>query len=131
MVEQIILVVGLFFLIAGVGLYLHPNMFKKIMGDYMGSPALVYFHGALALIVGAFIILNHNIWEWDMQVVITIVGWVALIRGLWILLAQDNYLKTIKSFMGNQNHVKAEAVTAIIIGAVLLYSYRALLEGLI
>lgn len=131
MVEQILLIIGLFFLLTGIGLYLHPALFKKILGDYMGSPALVYFHGALALILGAFIVMNHNIWGWNMQAVITVVGWAALIRGVWILIAQDSYLKAVKSFTGKGSHLKAEAIIAIIIGAILLYSYRAVIEGII
>ncbi|GEM_PF-521599 len=131
MVEQVLLVIGLLLLVGGVGMYLHPAMFKKIIGDYTASSALVYFHGAIALIIGAFIILNHNIWEMSPQVVITILGWAALIRGLWILLNQESYIKMVKSFWAKGSHVKTEAIILIILGAILVYSYRALFEGLI
>lgn len=131
MLEQVLLIFGILMLVSGIGIYLHPAMFKKIIGDYESSPALVYMHGALALAIGAFIILNHNIWTMSWLVIITIIGWLAIIRGVWVLLSLQSYLKTIKSFWGKSGHIKTEAIVLIVFGAMLVYTYRALLEGLI
>ncbi|HMR55344.1 MAG TPA: hypothetical protein PKD34_02010 [Candidatus Doudnabacteria bacterium] len=65
------------------------------------------------------------------QVVITILGWAALLRGLWILINQESYIKMVKSFWSKGSHVKTEAIILIVLGAILVYSYRALFEGLI
>ncbi len=44
------------------------------------------FSGAMALIVGLLVVLNHNIWTTDWVGLVTLLGWIALIKGVLMVL---------------------------------------------
>ena len=41
----------------------------------------------LALILGLFIINIYNVWSWNVYLIITITGWIALVKALFYFLA--------------------------------------------
>lgn len=44
---------------------------------------VVYLNGAILCVAGLAIVRTHNVWTWHWSVIITLVGWIALIGGLW------------------------------------------------
>lgn len=48
---------------------------------------LMFFCGFIALIAGLAIVLNHNVWSGGAApVIVTIIGWLAIVKGVLILL---------------------------------------------
>ena len=45
------------------------------------SPALMFLSGVITLPAGLAIVLTHNVWTADWRVLITILGWLAVIGG--------------------------------------------------
>lgn len=52
------------------------------MRDLYDNAALTYLTGFIAVTFGLLIIGYHNLWVADWRVLITIIGWLALIKGL-------------------------------------------------
>lgn len=50
---------------------------------------VVYLNGAILFVAGLAIVRAHNLWAWRWPVVITLIGWIALIFGLWRMAAPD------------------------------------------
>ena len=46
------------------------------------DPALVLLSGVLSFVAGLAIVRVHNIWTLDWPVLVTILGWLAIITGL-------------------------------------------------
>ena len=46
------------------------------------DPALILLSGILLLVAGIAMVRAHNIWSGGWQVLVTILGWVALLGGL-------------------------------------------------
>ena len=40
----------------------------------------------MALLAGFLIVNFHNVWVWDWTVIITVLGWLALLKGILLLL---------------------------------------------
>ena len=55
--------------------------YKRMYEDIMKSPGLLVFMGLFAIIVGFLLIEYHNIWVKDWPVLITIIGWLSIIKG--------------------------------------------------
>jgi hypothetical protein len=55
--------------------------YRALAEEVMTSRALLYVFGALALTGGLAIVLTHNVWIWDWPVIITIIGWLMMVRG--------------------------------------------------
>jgi uncharacterized membrane protein len=65
-----------------LGLWLSPDTFNGVMKDFMGNLAIIWLIGMLALVAGIAIINVHNLWVGDWRVLITILGWLLIIRGV-------------------------------------------------
>ena len=74
----------IFFLI----LSFNPTRIRQIFED-LKDQKFVILAAFLAIIVGLLNILFHNKWEADWTIIITLMGWVALIEGL-VLFALPN-----------------------------------------
>lgn len=78
-------VVSLLYLAAGIGALSGKITFAKIVDDFEKSPALTFMTGLFTLVVGMLLVQYHNIWVKDWPVLITIIGWAALIKGLMFI----------------------------------------------
>ena len=82
--------IGPIFVIVGIGLLLNGDRYRAVVDEVMSSHTLLYVFGAIALTGGLAIVLTHNIWVWDWPVIITIVGWLMIVRGsLRIIIPQQ------------------------------------------
>src|SRR3954471_8711253 len=73
--------IGPFALALGLALLVQGPGFRTFAGEFMASPALVFLSGIITLPAGLAIVLTHNVWTPDWRVVITIVGWLAVVTG--------------------------------------------------
>lgn len=78
--------IGLYFLLVGLSLISHKQAFLEMVTAYFHDAALVFIVGVIAVVAGLAIILQHNVWSGSaVAVVVTLVGWVSLIKGLLFL----------------------------------------------
>jgi hypothetical protein len=77
---------GMLMTIVGASLIAHPNFFNSIAADYSKNYATIYLGAISALILGILIVLTHNVWIAHWPVIITLLGWLSLIKGAALLL---------------------------------------------
>ena len=65
----------------GLALVFQGTGFRAFASEFMASPALIFLSGVITLPAGLAIVLTHNVWTADWRVVITIVGWLAVVTG--------------------------------------------------
>ena len=70
----------------------------------------------MALVVGFLLVTFHNTWVKDYSVIITILGWMALIKGIVILVLPKAMITLSKAIAEKPMFMKIEAIAAIIIG---------------
>ena len=75
---------GWYLIIFFVVLSFNPKRIKQIFDD-MRDQKFAILAAFLAIIVGLINILLHNIWEADWRLIITVIGWLALLLGLLLL----------------------------------------------
>jgi hypothetical protein len=110
---------GLYLLIVGLAMLLNPKT-RAIFLDMMKDKNLLYVSEYFSLIIGILIVVSHNIWVADWRIIITLVGWVNLVKGT-LRIAFPN--------LGNQFFVKwlecnlsyYTTVIAMIIGGAIIY----------
>jgi hypothetical protein len=82
--------IGPVLLAIGIGVLLNAPVFRVMVGQFLHSYALIFVSGLLTLTAGLAIVLTHNVWEGDWRVVITILGWLGVIGGLFrIIVPQE------------------------------------------
>ena len=85
-------IIGLYLFIVGIAMLTAPNRFKAALKDFLGNKALFMYSGLIAIIYGLIIVVIHNFWISDWPVIITIVGWIFLIKGLLRLFYTENIM---------------------------------------
>jgi len=80
----------LFFVI----LSFNPTRIKQIF-EYLKDPKFAVLSSFLAIIIGLLNILFHNIWETDWRIIITLLGWIALAKGVVMFIAPQQAAKSI------------------------------------
>jgi hypothetical protein len=111
---------GVWFLVAGVGLWLNRSDFKKLVDDFSKSPALVYTMAMFILGVGILLVLSHNVWEGGWPVIITVLAWGTAIKGAAYLLWPKETLKFAKSFV-SAGVMNWACLLTIVLGGYLTY----------
>ena len=76
-----------------------PN-FADMVDDFERSPALTYVTGFFTLVIGMLLLHVHNIWVKNWTVLITIVAWMATIKGFF-LIAFPNFISAFKGWYRN------------------------------
>jgi hypothetical protein len=78
--------IGLFALLLALSLLTHKQATEVTLTALIHNPPLLLIFGMVWLAAGLAIVLGHNIWSGGtLPVLVTLVGWLTLIRGLLLL----------------------------------------------
>jgi len=78
-------IIGVIYLSFGIGLTFNKSYYKQGISKLVENSTFLIFGGFLAIIFGILIIENHNYWVKNWTVIITIIGWIALVKGIVLL----------------------------------------------
>lgn len=76
---------GWYFIIFFLILSMNPKRIQQIFND-LKDQKFVIIASFLAIIIGLVNILFHNIWVGDWRILITLIGWMSLIEGLFLFI---------------------------------------------
>jgi len=115
-------VVGWYLIITAVLLLLRYKTLRRDITTFTKQRRglMQYFFGAYSLIIGLLIVSGHNIWEADYRVVITIIGWLALIKGIAYFILPWKWFKSFINWTGRSGWMIIWAVIGLIVGAYVL-----------
>ena len=112
---------GLYFLSVGIALLFDPKRFSDIYQQMMKNEAVLFFGWIMALYIGAFVVSVHNVWVFDWPVILTIVGWWSLIKGVG-LMAYSGFAQSFSfMFQRSDNFYRGLGVIAFLLGLFLAY----------
>jgi hypothetical protein len=78
-------VIALIYLPLGIALLAGQLKGKELVASFEKSLGLSLVIGCFGMIIGVFLITYHNVWVKDWPVLITIVGWMAVIESAFLL----------------------------------------------
>lgn len=93
---------GIYMLTVGISLFLNPSRFREFYKNFFENQGLLLTGGIIALLFGATVVSFHNVWEWNWTVLITILGWWAIIKGAG-LLALPNFANFFRPILELEN----------------------------
>lgn len=115
---QIFQLLGIIYLAVGLGMLINPDFYKKMITHFMENPPAVYMGGLAALVIGFLLITFHNSWVRDWPVIITIIGWAAFIKGLFLIILPKVSAKICNAYK-MEKYLRLWAVVVLILGALL------------
>lgn len=74
--------IGLYLLIVAAIMFLRRKEFEVAIKDIMASEGLLVFTGIINIILGLAIAIGHPIWELSWRGLITLLGYLSLVKGV-------------------------------------------------
>jgi hypothetical protein len=86
---------GWYLIIFFVILSFNPSRIKQIL-EYLKDQKFAVMASFLAIIIGLINILLHNVWEAGWILIITLLGWAALLKGIVMFIFPQQAVKSIE-----------------------------------
>ena len=80
---------GLILFIVGIGMLTRRKFVSEAIENAVQNPGTLFLMGIVALIIGALMVTTQAAW-YGWQVVVTLIGWAALLKGLLIILFPES-----------------------------------------
>lgn len=74
--------IGLFGTISTLAIISRYKLYLQIEAEAEKSLSTIYLTGFIILILGILITISHPVWVMDWRVIITILGWLTLLKGV-------------------------------------------------
>ena len=115
--------IGLYCIVVALSMVIRKQATVFAVEAMLRNPSMMLFLGMVAVVAGLAMILAHNIWSGGaMTVVVTLVGWIALIKGLLILfLPADAYAGIILGWLRHPLLFYVSLVLILLIGIYMIY----------
>jgi len=107
-------ILALTYIAAGVAAVRGRITFEKMVEEFERSQALTFVTGFLTIVIGMLMVQYHNIWVRDWTVLITIVGWMSLLKGIMLIA----FPQVIVSFKGLYKNTRVWGIVMIVLGGV-------------
>ena len=120
-------IMGLYLTIISIAMFYNAKSFAERIQGFREDSPLMLFVTIVSLIVGLIIIVFHNVWVWDWRVIITLLGWITVVRSIIYLFCPSVISKFIGLFESTTAVYIAGGV-ALVLGLILdYYGFIALL----
>lgn len=117
---QIFQLIGIAYAAVGLGGLINKNTYNRLIEGFVDSPALLFVTGILALVMGFVLVAFHNVWVMGWTVIITLFGWIALIKGVMILVFPGFYNYLSRKMKMRASFMYAYAASVLLIGVLFL-----------
>jgi hypothetical protein len=115
--------IGLFVILVALPLAMHKQATLETLTALVHNPPLLLILGMVFLATGLAIVLNHNIWSGGvLPVIVTLIGWVTLLRGLLLLSLSPEALAGLLGIVHYEQLFSLYIVISLVLGAYLTYS---------
>lgn len=95
-------VASVYLIIVGLGLFINKGEMLKAAHEFVGANASFVFYGAVALIFGLLVVFSHNIWDGTWRSIITLMGWLATVKGTMAILFPKVLKGTTSAFVNSK-----------------------------
>ncbi|MGC4250973.1 MAG: DUF2065 family protein [Sphingobium sp.] len=111
--------IGLYLILIGIGGLVSPQRWRGAMEELDRSPGLTLITGLVAFALGATVVMVHRAFADPLSILVTLVGYIALIKGALLIAVPGPLLK-----VGDWSFrfTRVWAAFALILGILLFYA---------
>ncbi len=113
-------IIGLILMFIASALLINRKNIDLLFSLYKHVEA-VFITGILETTLGIVFVLNHNIWTLDFRGIITVVGWILLVRGVGRILFPTRVVKILVKFKKMRSVMAPLLIFIFLVGAYLAY----------
>jgi hypothetical protein len=109
---------GPFLVILGLWMLLYCDQYTKVLSGIKSSAGLFYMNSVFNLLIGFTVLSQYDLWGWNLLVLITLLGWVMVVRGVMGLFVPQLLMEIL---MGKHGFAKILGILPLVWGIFLSY----------
>jgi len=113
-------ILGAFILITGAGLLIHRRTVGEILDRFRDDTVLGWIVAVFELVAALILVAIHNDWSNPLAIVVTLIGWAAVLEAALIMLLQRRYFSLIMP-VAHGPMIPVWGAIAVVGGLALLY----------
>jgi hypothetical protein len=114
---------GLYSIAVGLSMLMQKQAMVDMVNTLVGSAPLLFVTGMVAVTAGLAIILGHNVWRGGaLPVVVTLIGWWSLFKGLGLLFVPQASIAGILGGGRYKQMYYASPTVTLVLGLYLVWS---------
>ena len=114
---HLLVLIGLYELAAGIAGLTGRIDWRAMTDEFMRSPSLSFITGFMVFALGGVMIMNHHHWTDLLAIIVSLVGWIALVEGILMMIAAKPLLIFFRPLIGSQ---RAVSLFAAVVGIILI-----------
>lgn len=117
---QLALAYGVGALILALSMIAAPGRFGGVIADFEKSPGLTFLGAVLALVMGLAAVFVHNLWTDPAAILVSLIGWAVLAKGVLVLAAPEGLMKLAAAIAASPGRVRTAGVFVLILASAFL-----------
>lgn len=118
LLEQIF---GFYLLITAIIMVARASYFRQLINNLQGNNPLIMFMAFFSLLLGIAMVVVHNLWFWNIEIIITLIAWSIVIKAILWLSIPERMLDLLRCVYNGPYYYFTAAFTAVI--AILLLAH--------
>ena len=115
--NKLAILAGSAFLVVGLSLFINPYV-STAMNDLVNNQGLLWVTGLVTFVMGTVMLALYNTWSKSWRVLVTIIGWLAVIKGA-VLMLFPQVMTLYVNFLSNTTLILS-GIYAIVLGGLFL-----------
>ena len=116
--NKLAILAGSAFLVVGLSLFTNPYV-STVMSDLVNNQGLLWVTRLVTFVMGTVMLALYNTWSKSWRVLVTIIGWLAVIKGA-VLMLFPQVMTLYVNFLSNTT-LTLSGIYAIVLGGVFLF----------
>lgn len=85
-------ILGGYMLVMGVAMLIDRTLIARLLARLTEDIGLTVTMGLIALVIGLVIAATHTRWDTPLAIIVTLIGWAAIVEGALILWLQNRFM---------------------------------------
>lgn len=111
---------GVVMIAVALSALLSPSRLTAALAEFERSPGLTFISALFAVTLGITLVILHSVWADFPAALVSLLGWVILLKGILLLAAPAGLLKIGTAVAASTNLVRGWGVFALLLGIVYL-----------
>ena len=115
--NKLAILAGSAIFVVGLSLFINPYV-STVMSDLVNNQGLLWVTGLITFVMGTVMLALYNTWSKSWRVLVTIIGWLAVIKGA-VLMLFPQVMTLYVNFLSNTTLILS-GIYAIVLGGLFL-----------
>ena len=106
--------IGLYLFIMAIIMLSRAEYYRNMLTHINAGDSKIFSVATSSLAVGIFLVLIHNIWIWESEVLVTMIGWLVLIKSVICLSFPESMANLCNKVYAGWGYYAVAGITGIV-----------------